>query len=67
MEITLNNRKELIEYDEISFDKLIELKNFTFKMLVTKLNGELVKKEERSTTKIKNGDDVMIIHLISGG
>lgn len=67
MQIILNNTKETIEKDEISFEELITLKNFTFKMLVTKLNGKIVMKEERATTYIHEGDDVMVLHLISGG
>lgn len=67
MQITLNNTKETIEKDNISFEELIEYKNFTFKMLVTKLNGNLVRKEERATTYISDNDDVIVLHLISGG
>ncbi len=67
MEITLNNRPENIEQEGLSIQELIELKNFTFKLLVTKINGRLVKKNQRSAVKINNGDKVDVIHLISGG
>lgn len=67
MRINLNNRPEELQEDSISVAKLIEKKNFTFKLLVTKLNGKLIKKEERENAIIKDGDDVHIIHLISGG
>jgi thiamine biosynthesis protein ThiS len=67
MEITLNNRPENIEQEGLSIQELIELKNFTFKLLVTKINGTLVKKNQRSAVKINNGDKVDVIHLISGG
>jgi len=67
MDITLNNNKETILEDNISVADLIRIKNFTFKMLVTKLNGQLVRKEERDKVFINEGDEVMIIHLISGG
>jgi thiamine biosynthesis protein ThiS len=67
MQITLNNNKETIEKDTISFEELIKYKNFTFKMLVTKLNGNLVRKEDRATTYINENDDVIVLHLISGG
>lgn len=67
MNIILNNRSEEINEDKISIEELIRLKNFTFKLLVTKLNGKLVKKADREVTFIKNGDNVAIIHLISGG
>jgi sulfur carrier protein len=67
MEITLNNNKEIIHEENITVADLILIKNFTFRLLVTKVNGQLVKKDERDKVKIKDGDDVMVMHLISGG
>lgn len=67
MEITLNNNKEIIQEENITVAELIRIKNFTFKLLVTKVNGQLVKKDERDKVFIHEGDDVMVLHLISGG
>lgn len=67
MNIILNNRPESLDVDQITMQELIEKKNFTFKLLVTKINGNLVKKENRAETTIHEGDDVAVIHLISGG
>ena len=67
MKITLNNRPEELPAEDISVQELITLKNFTFKLLVTKVNGKLIKKDEREMARISDGDKVDIIHLISGG
>ena len=67
MKIILNNRSENFKADILSISEIIEQKNFTFKLLVTKINGELVKKEDRGTAFVKDGDNVLILHLISGG
>ena len=67
MDIILNNRPESLDIDQITLHELIEKKNFTFKLLVTKINGKLVKKENRAETPIHEGDDIAVIHLISGG
>jgi sulfur carrier protein len=67
MEITLNNTKEFLPDEIISVADLIRIRNFTFKMLVTKVNGQLVRKEDREKVFIKPGDDVTVMHLISGG
>jgi len=67
MKIILNNRSENFKADTLSISEIIEQKNFTFKLLVTKINGELVKKEDRGTAFVKDGDKVLILHLISGG
>lgn len=67
MEITLNNNKEIFQEENLTVADLIRIKNFTFKLLVTKVNGQLVRKEDRDKALIRNGDDVMVLHLISGG
>jgi thiamine biosynthesis protein ThiS len=67
MEITLNNRKETLDQDVVTVNELIRIKNFTFKLLVTKVNGNLVKKEQRDEVVVRDGDDVTILHMISGG
>ncbi len=67
MKITLNNRPEEFDGEQISISEIILKKNFTFKMIVTKINGNLVKREERDNAFVHDGDDVQIIHLISGG
>jgi thiamine biosynthesis protein ThiS len=41
--------------------------NYTFKMLVIKMNGELVKRENWQTTPIPENADIKVLHLISGG
>jgi sulfur carrier protein len=67
MNIILNNNKEWIDAEKLSISDLLALKKFTFKMLIIKINGELVKQENYSQTFIKEADDVMVLHLISGG
>ena len=67
MKITLNNNPETIELNEITIQDIITLKNYTFALLITKVNGQLVKKEDRSNFIVRDGDNVAIIHLISGG
>ena len=67
MKINLNNTIESIPEENITVADLIRIKNFTFKLLVTKVNGTLVRKDDRDKVIIKDGDDVVILHLISGG
>jgi thiamine biosynthesis protein ThiS len=67
MRIILNNKEQVFDADQITITELLKLKNFTFKMLVIKVNDRLVKKSEQDTTFVKDGDDVMVLHLISGG
>lgn len=67
MKITLNNRAESFNKEQLSVAELLEIKNYTFKMLVIKVNGKLVKKDAYDSFQIKNGDDVSVLHLVSGG
>ncbi len=67
MRILLNNREEIIEAEQLTMNELIQLKRFTFRLLVTKVNDRLVKREDRDQILVKDGDKVEIMHLISGG
>lgn len=67
MRILLNNREEIIEVEQLTMNELIQLKRFTFRLLVTKVNDRLVKREDRDQITVKDGDKVEIMHLISGG
>jgi len=67
MNITLNNNKEIIEKDTLTVAELLQIKNFTFKMLIVKINGKVVKQQDYVNAEIIEGDDVIVLHLISGG
>lgn len=67
MKLIVNNREEIIERESLNINELLEEKKFSFKMLVIKVNGQLIKKPEYNSTQLKDGDDVMVLHLISGG
>ena len=67
MKITLNNRPENFDADSLSVSKIMEIKSFHFRMLVVRLNDSLIKREEYETTEVKDGYDLKIIHLVSGG
>ncbi len=45
----------------------LDLMNYTFIMLVVKINGRVVLREDYGSTLIPNGAEVLVIHLISGG
>lgn len=68
MVITLNNRKEDIpDRERLSVQELLDLKRFTFKFLVVRINGKPVKPDDYEAAMIQDGDEVMVLHLISGG
>ena len=67
MKITLNNRPEEFNLTEMTVDKMLEIKKFSFKMRIVKINGVLIKKETYDSTIIRDGDNVQMLYLMSGG
>lgn len=67
MKIILNNRHEEFPDELLTVQELLERKKFTFKMLIIRINGNIVKKNQYNDTVIHDSDDVMVLHLISGG
>ncbi len=68
MNITLNNRSENLEgYNQLTVQQLLEVKNFSYKMLLVRINDVTIKREDYDTTMIKEGDKVAVIHLMTGG
>jgi sulfur carrier protein len=69
MEIKLNNKHEKIDTQKnsLTIDELLEVKNFSFELLIVRINGKLIKKEEYSSSTIMKGDEVHVIHVFGGG
>lgn len=68
MKIRLNNREEHVDgREQMTVQELLDHKNFTFKFLVVKINGVAVKPGDYAHTMIHDGDEVLVLHLISGG
>jgi thiamine biosynthesis protein ThiS len=67
MDIVLNNNQEHFDNADMTISELLAARNFTFKMLVIKVNGRLIKKTEYDSARVHDGDEVQVLHLISGG
>jgi thiamine biosynthesis protein ThiS len=67
MKIILNNNPEEFDGDALSVSRIMEIKKFTFKMIIVKLNDQIVHRENYAETIVKDGDNLVILHLISGG
>ncbi len=69
MEITLNYKIEKIDTSKssITVEELLAIKNFTFELLIVRVNGSLIKKENYSSSLISHGNEVQVIHVFGGG
>lgn len=65
-QITVNGHQ--VPWEEgMTVRRVLEVMNYTFRMLVIKIDGQLVKKEDWDYAPVPAGADVKVIHLISGG
>lgn len=69
MKVILNNKEEILDTakESMTINDLLALKKFSFKNLVIKINGQLIRREDRDKAVFQEGDCVEVIHLISGG
>jgi thiamine biosynthesis protein ThiS len=69
MKIKLNNIEEEINTPKnvLTISELRTIKKFTFRNLVVKINGQLVKRGDYDSVTFREGDNVEVIHLIAGG
>jgi len=67
MKISLNNREVEFVKDNLSVTEILELKKLSFRMRVIKINGVLIPKDRYDSTIVKDGDNVQVLYLMSGG
>ena len=67
MKILLNNRHEEFDKEHITVSEMLQLKRFSFKMRIIKINGVLITRDKYDSTDIYEGDDVRMLYLMSGG
>lgn len=54
-------------HEEMTIRDILRIRNYTFRMLVIKVNDQLIKKPEWDRYRVPDGAEVKVIHLISGG
>jgi thiamine biosynthesis protein ThiS len=67
MKILLNNREEEFDKDVMTVSDMLDLKKFSFRMRIVKVNGKLISGDNYSSTLIHDGDNIQMIYLMSGG
>jgi thiamine biosynthesis protein ThiS len=67
MKILLNNREEEFDRAAMTVSEMLELKKYSFRMRIVKINGELILSDKYGSTIIHDGDNIHMIYLMSGG
>jgi sulfur carrier protein len=67
MNITLNNEPLTLEGESITVERLLDVKKYTFRLRIVKVNGRLLDRDSYGVEIINDGDSVQVIYLMSGG
>ena len=61
------NKNEVDFVPDETVAQLLKRMNYTFPLVVVKINGEVIPKPKYGETIVPEGSQVEVIHLISGG
>jgi sulfur carrier protein len=67
VKITVNTEPETWAEDSLSIRDILDRKRWSFPLIIAKLNGESVPREEYSSRLVREGDALELYHLVSGG
>jgi len=67
MKVTVNFEEEEFPEDELSVSEIMRRRRYSFPHVITRINGSVVNRENRDAALVREGDDLEIYHLISGG
>ncbi len=65
--IRVNNQFEVEWRPGMTVQDMLDALHFSFRMIVVKVDGQIVLKKDFSSTQVPDGAVVEAIHLISGG
>jgi sulfur carrier protein len=65
--IRVNNQYEVEWQPGMTVQDLLDELKFTFRLIVVKINGQVVLRPDYATTSVPDGAEVQALHLISGG
>lgn len=64
--ITVNRRAMTIPA-ELSVEELLERCNYSYPMIVVRINGKVIQPGDYKTAMVRDGDSIEAIHLVAGG
>jgi thiamine biosynthesis protein ThiS len=67
MKVTVNFEEEEFPEAALSVSEILRRRRYTYTHIITRINGKLVTREERDSALVREGDDLEIYNLISGG
>jgi len=64
--VLVNDRKIAWE-ENMTVSRVLEVMNYTFRLLVVKVDGILIKRKDYPDTPIPKNAVVKVIHMVAGG
>lgn len=65
--IRVNDQYDVEYHPGMTVQDLLDALKFSFRMIVVKVDGQVVLRKDFKTTEVPDGAEVQAIHLISGG
>ncbi len=65
--IRVNGQYEVEHRDGMTVQDVLDALKFSFRMIVVKIDGQVVLRRDFGTTPVPDGTEMQAIHLISGG
>lgn len=65
--IRVNDQYDVEHRDGMTVQDVLDALKFSFRMIVVKINGQVVLRRDFATTEVPDGAEMQAIHLISGG
>jgi thiamine biosynthesis protein ThiS len=65
--VTVNGKHKLDWDQDLTISRMLKEMEFTYKLLIVKINDKVIKKNKYDTFRIPAGADVRVIHMMSGG
>ncbi len=67
MTITVNGETERHDEETLTVRRLLEKKRYSFPLIIIRVNGALVDRADYDSAPIRDGNDIDLYHLVSGG
>jgi len=61
------NGESMTHEQGLTVADLLEKRGFTFPLLVVRIDGRLVERGAYADTRVEDGADVRVLHLLAGG
>lgn len=67
VKILLNHSPEEFDGESLTIRQILELKGWSFPLIIARVDGTLVERKDWDSAMVRDGAEVDLHHLVSGG